>query len=533
MSELRTNIVKVTVYPDCARVTRQGLITLEAGLNKLQIAELPLSLDPASVRASGLFRASAGSGNARLLGVDVRKVFYQETPTAQVQALEKQIQDLEDQDQALADQANALKTQGDLARSVADKAGEQLARGVAFARADIGQGDALVKFVAQELARTQSGLREAGLRRRELGKQLAQLRQQLNVLQGSRARERYSATVEVEMTAPGELTVELNYLVSGAKWEPLYDLRLHDAGLELTYLSQVTQHTGEDWLAVALVLSTARPSQASALPEFQPWYLSAYQPRQERTRSAKFAREMPEAPPPQAAAPASLDADMFQASIPVEMEAVTAQVQDTGASVTFHLPQRADVPADGEPHKVTVAVTRLEPRLDYVTAPKLAEVAFRRAKIKNATNLLLLPGKAALFVEGDYIGGTLLKRAAPGEEFELYLGVEERVSIKRELKAREVDKKFLQDKRQLHYGYETELRNLRPDKIALEVRDQLPVARHESVKVKLDSADPKPSETSELGELVWKFALDPGGSRFIRFDFSIEHPRDMTVAGLP
>jgi uncharacterized protein (TIGR02231 family) len=215
------------------------------------------------------------------------------------------------------------------------------------------------------------------------------------------------------------------------------------------------------------------------------------------------------------------------------MEAVTASVENTGASVTFRLPNQANVPADGAPHKVTVAVAKMESRLDYVSVPKLVESAYRRATAKNASDLMLLPGRASLFVEGDFIGSTTLEQTAPGEEFEMYLGVDDRVYVKRELKAREVDKKLLQDKRKLQYGYEIEVRNLRAEKTALEVHDQLPVARHESIKVKLESADPRPAEQSELNELTWKLSLEPNAKQFVRFDFSVEYPRDIQVAGLP
>jgi len=528
MTDLQTQIVEVTVYPDRARVTRRGTTALEPGLHKLEIAELPLTLDSSSVRAGGKFTASTGNGSARLLGVDVRRVFYQETPILQVKELEDQIQVLEDQDKALADQTEALVVQDKFARSVAEKAGEQLARGVAFARTDVGQGGALMSFVAQELARTQDGLRQVSVQRRELAKQLDKLRNQLKSLQGSRGRERYTATVEVEATTSGALTVDLVYVVSNGGWQPLYDLRLTEATLELTYLGQVTQRTGEDWNDVSLVLSTARPALAAVLPELEPWYLSVYQPEVER--SVRF-RAMPAAAPlPPAAAPAP-EMMMAGAAMPVEMKAVTATMEDSGASVTFRLPQKATIPADGEPHKVTVAIVKLEPKLDYVTVPKLTESAFRRAKVKNS-ELMLLPGNASLFVEGDFIGSTPLEQTAPGEEFEFYLGVDDRVYVKRELKAREVDKRFLQDKRRLHYGYETEVRNLRADKIALEIHDQLPVSRHESVKVKLESADPKPAEQTELNELTWKLTLEPGAKQFVRFDFSVEHPRDVNVIGL-
>ena len=528
---MQTRIAEVAVYPDRARVMRRGAVALESGTHQIEISELPLALDPSSVRASGKFTSAASSAAARLLGVDVRKTFYQETPVAQVKALEDQIQALEDQDKALADKSETLTVQGQFVRSVADKAGEQFARGVAFARTDIDRGSALMTFVAQELERAQDGVRAIAVQRRELALQLDKLRNELNSLHGSQGRERYTATVQVELASAGKLTLDLIYVVANAGWQPLYDIRLNAQALELNYLGQVTQRTGEDWSDVSLALSTARPALATVLPELKPWYINAYQPP---PASPAMFRTVAKGPAMAAgvAAPAPAQDMMGMLAEPVEMQAVTASVESTGASVTFRLPQTVVIPADGEPHKVTVAVSPLSPKMDYVSVPKLAECAFRRAQVKNASNLMLLPGPASLFVEDDYIGVTPLKLTAPGEECELYLGVDDRVYIKRELKAREVDKKFLQDKRRLHYGYEVEVRNLRPDRIALEIHDQLPTSRHELIKVKLESADPRPAEQTELNELTWKLSLEPGAIQLVRFDFSVEHPRDMQVTGL-
>lgn len=520
MSELSTRIVEVTTYPDRARVTRRGSIQLEAGLHRLAVTELPLALDAASVRARGQFAPGAPGGSARLLGVDVRKTFYQEAPAAAVKELEDQIQALEDEDKALADKAEALGVQAQFARTLADKAGEQIARGVAFARTDLGQGGALMAFVAQEIAQAQDGLRQVAGQRRDLAKQLEKIRNQLKQLHGSQARERYTAEIEVEAAAAGELTVDLAYVVGQAGWQPLYDIRLDGEAIGLTYLGEVAQRTGEDWDGVSLILSTARPALAALLPELQPWYIHVFEP-------------VTPAPARYAAVAATPAMRMAMAEARVDMEEVTADVESAGASVTFRLPQAVNVPADGELHKVTVAIAQLRPKIDYVSVPKLAEFAYRRAKVVNAGDLTLLPGRAALFVEGDFIGSTPLKLIAPGEEFELYLGVDDRVYVKRELKAHEVDKKLLQDKRRLTYGYEIELRNLRPDKIALEIHDQLPVARHESIKVKLESADPRPAEHDELNELTWRLSLGANARQIIRFNFSVEHPRDVQVTGLP
>jgi hypothetical protein len=65
------------------------------------------------------------------------------------------------------------------------------------------------------------------------------------------------------------------------------------------------------------------------------------------------------------------------------------------------------------------------------------------------------------------------------------------------------------------------------------VRDQLPVARDEQIKIKLDSADPKPSEQSELNLLEWKLTLGKNSKQTVRFDYSVEFPKSMDVIGLP
>ena len=530
MTPIDSIIVEVTVFPDRARVTRRGTLTLAPGTHQIDFADLPLTLLPDSIRAAGRGRAAAS-----LLGVDTRRVYFAETPAAAIQELEKQIEELGDQDKALADQSAAAEMQAAFIKSLADKSAQQLARGLARGQAEMSQGDALLAFTQQQLAQAQATIRDIAQKRRELTRQLAKLNNDLKTRQSSRPRERYTATVEIEVTQAGDLTLDLTYMLNEAGWGALYDMRLTESetpSLQLSYLGQVTQRTGEDWNDVALMLSTARPSLAAIQPELQPWYLSAYLPPVPVARGAKL-MQVTAAPAPVAAPPKMAEEVSF-AVREVEMEAPTAQVEGgEGSSVTFRLPQTASIPSDGTPHKVSVATVDLPLRLDFISAPKLAEAAYRWAKITNRSDFLLLPGQASLFVSGDYVGALSIKRVAPNEEFQLALGVDDRIFVKRELKVREVDKKLLGDRRRLRIGYEIEIRNLRGSKIELEVHDQIPVSRHEQIKVKLESADPKPVEQNELNELEWHLSLEAGAKQLIRFDFSVEHPTSMTVLGLP
>jgi uncharacterized protein (TIGR02231 family) len=528
MAPIPSHITEVVVFPDRARVTRRGALTLEAGLHRVEFADLPPTIQTDSLRAAG-----RGSAAAVLLGVEALRAFYSETPTETIRELERQIDELQQQDHALLDQEAAAEVRQGFARSLADKAAEQLARGLAFGRSDIAQSSTLIDFVQQQIDQTQATLREVQHRRRELAKQIEKVSNELNQRRADRPRERMTAVVEIEVKQAGDLAIDLSYVIGNAGWSALYDVRLSEvnaARLQLTYLGQVTQRTGEDWTDVALTLSTARPALTTVQPELPPWYLGVFTP----------------APPPlpRAAAPAvtraavplqaeAAEAVAFSAAVPLEMELQEAQVSAEGASVTFQLAQKVTVPGDGSPHKVTVTTLDLAPKFDYLSVPKLAEAVYRRAKLTNQSDFLLLAGAASLFLDGDFVGTLPLKRIAPREEFELTLGVDDRVTVKRELKARDVDKKLIGDRRRLRVAYEIEVKNWRSAPIDLELRDQFPVARHEQIKVKLESCDPKPIEATELGELKWRLTVAPNATQTSRFEFSIEQPVNLMVTGLP
>jgi uncharacterized protein (TIGR02231 family) len=554
MTELDTTITEVTVYPDRAQVTRQGTVELKQGEHRLQVGELPLSLLPESVRAGG-----KGTAQARILAVDVAKAFYQEPPTATVAELEKEIEKLEDQDKALADQAEAHQAQLEFLKGLGAAAGENLSRGIAFGKSKVADGQEMLAFMAEGIATASQGLREATAQRRELEKELTKLRKELEQQRSARPRERYAVTVDVEVLGQGEFELEVTYMVQNASWWPLYDLRL-DSGpisnlrspisnLDLTYLGQVTQRSGEDWEEVALSLSTAKPALATILPKLRPWYVSVPAPlppmaapaaKRAPARLARFAPTAAAEPAPEMMLTGMAMEE--EEAEPVEMEAVTAEVEEAGAALTFRIAKPATIPSDGSPHKTTVAALSLTPRLDYVAAPKLVSQAYRRATVTNDTDYVFLPGPANVFYGGEYVGTTTLATlvpgqepgaVAPGQEFTVLLGVDERIKVSRELVASEVDKKFIGDRRRLHYAYRIKVQNLRDGREKVTISDQIPVARHEEIKVRLDMAEPKPTKQTELGILEWELDLEPGEEQAIRFDFNVEHPRSLAVIGLP
>jgi uncharacterized protein (TIGR02231 family) len=532
MNPLDTKIYAVTVYPDRARVRREGKIGLEAGLQQLEIGELPLQMAKESLRVSA--RGSVGS---RLLGAQVQRRFYTETPSEAIRALEEQIEALQEEIKKLDIQVELIKQQ----RSTLDKiAGHSDKFALALAAGEMKVEDELAIFEAlrvqaQKLEGEALGLQSS---RKQIDHKVQKLTKELEQLRGSRPRERYAAVVEVEMQQEGELTVELSYMVSNAEWKPIYDLRLLEEGngsiCEVSYMAQVAQMTGESWDGVQLTLATARPSLSRSLPELQPWYVRPPSPPVPMPRAV--VQSAPATAPMAARAKAAPQVETFGAApAPAEMEAevVVAEEEASGTAVTYAIPGVVSVPPDGAAHNVTMAQFRLIPQLDYVSAPRLVEAAYRRARLKNDSPHTLLAGETSLFVGEEFIGSSPLELTAPQGEIELSLGVEDRIKVERELKRRDTDKRLIGGRRHLVYGYEIRVENLLPIKAELKLHDQIPVARHEEIKVKLEACEPKPGEQTELNLIKWELSLEPKEKRNVRFDFSVDSPQGMEVVGLP
>ncbi len=538
MTILETNLTAAVVYPDRAMVTRQGSVELATGSQRLEIQGLPLQMNPDSVRV-----AAHGAARVRLMGLQIQRVFYTETPAEQTGDLESQLEATQDEAQALDAQITLVMQNRQQIEALSGHT-KIYAKALGSGKMELGAQLALLEGLREQAARLDAENQALLAGKRTIERRIEQLKKQLEQLRNLRPRERYTALVEVEAMQAGELTIELSYVVNGAGWQPLYDLRLSEEAekpvLEVSYLAQVTQQSGEDWREVALTLSTARPALAATIPELEPWYIQPVVRPAPRFASQaalpamadRMKMSAPAAPPPLEMGGETNFAEMAGAT-PLEAEEASARVDQSGAAVSYVVPGKVSIPADGAAHKALAARYNLSPELDYVSAPGVVQAVYRRARARNDSAYTLLAGKANLFAGGEFIGATGLELIAPQGEIELFLGVDDRLKIEREIKRREVDKTILGGKRRIRYGYEIRLENLLESRAKITVHDQIPVARHEEIKVRLETCEPKPTAQSELNLLNWELELAAKEKRTLRFDFSVEFPQAMEIRGLP
>jgi uncharacterized protein (TIGR02231 family) len=521
-TELDAPITGVTVFRDGARVQRSGTVGVEPGLQTVIIGGLPASVDPASVRAA------ARGADLALLDIEVHHRYRTDPLREQTARLRSEVDRCRDAVQALDDEDTAEQARLDFAGHLSSAAATALARAVSFGRASHDDLAQMAGHLSADTAGALGRRREISARRRAARRELEAAEQRLEAAEQRAGRSvaftEVYATLEAGAATRAE--VEMSYHVPGASWRPLYDLALDGGGtLNVSYLAEVTQQTGEDWPAVELVLSTTRRGRHQTLPELDPWYIGRAQPVPRQPLPARYmamaARSgaMPGAVTPMAA--------QVEGAAPL-----TAEPGESEAGLVYRVQRPLAVPADGGPHKTMVARFALDAALDHLVVPVMAPEAYLRATVTNTSPLLLLPGPARVFHDARFVGETSLETVAAGEEFELQLGVDDNIRVERQLRRRSTSKAVIGGTRTIDVAYEITVENHRSDRTRVSVHDHVPVSTDGDIKVRLRETSPDPAEQNDLGELVWELSLDGGQEATIRYRFTVEHPAQVTVSGL-
>jgi uncharacterized protein (TIGR02231 family) len=533
---VESRISEVTVYTDRARVTRRGTVSLTGNERELTIASLPATIDTESVRATG-----SGTVAVRILGVRSEIIYSTEPAGDRAAELTQQIQELETQKRAIEDQLASRRIQLKFVENLSEKSVAAFANNIAKQQIGLNETGELLTFLGSNYKKYISAIAQHERQRNELDKQIKALRNQLQQIQTPNYQQTFNIIVAVEPSGSGTFDLEVSYVVIRASWTPLYDLRVNTSSdrINLYYLAEVTQNTGEDWAGVALILSTAKPGMGTLPPKLAPWYVDILRPKS--APAAEFYR------PRMAMRSASSDdsesdenEELFALAVagspaapaPIEAETATARVSREGGTVSFEVGGNSNIPSDGNPHKVTIFSDNYPSQPEYIAIPRLVSFAYLQAIVTNPmTGATLLPGTANIFRDNTFVGTVPLENISPGQEFKLNLGIDEGLKIERELVERQVDKKLIGNQRRTSYAYRLMVTNLKQVQANLTLKEQLPVSRHEQIKVRLTLANPK-IVAGEMGLLEWEISLPPQAKQELYYQFVVEHPLELKVTGL-
>jgi uncharacterized protein (TIGR02231 family) len=548
---VESHISAATVYLDRAIVTRMATIELVRGEQALVFERLPTGLLDQSLQASG-----RGTAGVTILDVNAQTAYVDFTPNERVKELEEKLKGLLIQHRALDDRGKILSEERDFVKRmllastgtvIYPLGGDTAHGGGTAARPTLDEWQKLYVYSEETFGKIAGEAQSLDNQREDLKAKQEALQQQLNELRGARGKSFKTVTVRVAVSDPGRLDVMLKYAVPGASWVPSYDARLHvaDRAVELSYFGLVRNNTGEDWSDLALTLSTARPSLGGGAPELSPWIVDVTRPIMMKVTAMPAAEaRMERAGKGTQAFNQLADAASAIRELDEEKDAgfLAATVEAGATSATFKIPVAVTVPANNTMQKVSIASAKLAANLQYQATPKLLEAAFLSAYAVNNTDYPFLAGPMNTFLDETFVAASRLKTVMPGEKFELALGADEGIAIKRKLVNRFSEDTGLTSKgRRVTYEYLLTITNNKKTAERVVFKEPVPVSRNEKIEVNLltpaegdvgTAEKPKQVIREADGKLVWRFDLKPGEKREVPLKFSIGYPGDLNVTGV-
>jgi uncharacterized protein (TIGR02231 family) len=518
-------ITAVTVYADRAMTRRSATLPLQPGSYLVSFDNLPPLIQDESVRVDG-----KGTAGVTIVGLEVRRVFQEQSGDKRVKEIDEEIRGLERQSGGLDAKKAGISSQKAFLDSIRVAWGDRISKELAIGRPTSAELLEASTFVGTGVTRAEEQTRDLDTDKRTIKDKIDALRRQRDEIGGAHRKETKSVEVSLEVTREGSFTMDLTAVTARAGWEPSYDVRLAADGTTagLTFRALVRQQTGEDWNDVDLTLSTARPSAGGAPPELYPWRVSFFRPQ---------------APMP-APAPAPYRAMMAKGAMKSEDKAIvmeqaeaapaefqTSEISSEQTSVSFHIPRSVDIPSDNSQHGSVVAMEQLPVSMEFLAVPKLSPFVYLRSEIVNRASYPLLPGRINIFTGNTFTGSSNLKKVAAGEKFDLFFGTDDQISVKRE-ELKQHREAGLFGRNRMSYRYRIEVSNFRGESQTVTVRDQLPVAGDAEIKVSLDEPSIKPDEIRDDGRLTWKLPMKAGEKREITFGIVVEYPKDREITGL-
>jgi len=528
--DLVSRVISATVFSDRALVTRLTESTVSAGEYTLTIPDLPTMLIDQSVRVSG-----EGTAEAKILEVKVETAFLDTIPQERVRQLQAKLQGLQDEMRILNDRASVLNQQKDFIGQIKIASADNIGKDLKVQRPTVEDWQKVLAFFDSNLMKIHQELRDVDKKRDEFQHKITAVQNEINQTTGRTSRSTKRILVSVKVSKGGTMRLVVSYVITGASWHPLYDARIasEQKSVEVTYYGMVKQSTGEDWENIDLTLSTAQPAIAGTQPRLYPQFVNLYQQpvlqrrevgavmeREAKAPGAGAQREMP--------APAQVE---VSAARPLEISTATVETRPTSA--VFNIQARSTIPSDNMPHKVTIAIEKLDAEFEYSTVPKLVPKVYLQATVTNTTDYPLLAGGMNVFFEGDYVSTSYIPLRSPTEKFDLYLGVDEGIKVERKLinKLTEYTGTFTKSTK-VTYEFQIKVENYKKVRENIVVQDQIPISQNEKIVVEVEEPKEGTVEKDNQGILKWHLQLNPGEKRELKLKYSVEYPRDMQVVGL-
>jgi len=221
---------------------------------------------------------------------------------------------------------------------------------------------------------------------------------------------------------------------------------------------------------------------------------------------------------------------------------IEAEVLGSEFAANLVIRKPVDLETGAEPRRALVVRRRIPGSFVLRSVPRLSEHVFVKGTLVNPLEFPMLPGAAETYVEtvpegsnakvSNFVGKDHIDAIASGEEFEMYLGIDQNVKVEHELVKKEVLSRESSKTTRVRYTFAITAESFRRDAAEVHVADRVPVSTIREVKIDDLEMIPEPDEHTEDGLVTWKLQMEPGEKREITVEYVVEFPSGMSAASL-
>ena len=334
--------------------------------------------------------------------------------------------------------------------------------------------------------------------------------------------ESYVIKADIETSQAGEYPFGIRYFDSNAYWYPTYEIHTSEEdSLSIVLKAKIAQNTNEDFKDIKLKLFSSNPTMSQDIPVLNPNRLSFYSsaPRMMAGKAAGAYMNM-----------AMMDYEESGAIEESVMEDVRTFVGNSKQDDTmmeyelsglWNLESKKPISADISENKVSC-------RYHVIAIPKLDDCAYLAAEVNTSDIEDLLETNAMIYHKGTYIGEFYLNPSPDEEKYDISLGRDETIKLKRNQKRKFTSNVLLKNQKKTEYEYELKITSTKNKPFPVTLIDQIPVSQDKSIVVDATNLS-KGKLDEDTGKITWDFDIEPSENKVIDLAYSVSWPKDRTI----
>ena len=489
-----TDIREVSLYRNGAYITRYGNIPLKKGKQCVAIEGLTPTLDPSTLTVALSGKVSGSNIRVNVPDLETRNELKKD--------LLRQIEETEQKIAVRNSQIEILNLNTDFTK----KENISLSEMEHYI-------DALPEKI-EKIRKEITGLND----------QLTALRKQLK--EKEKKDSSYIAMIDMECEEDGDYPIRLRYYERNASWDPFYEIHTkEDETLSLRLKAKIRQGTIEDWKGISFRLFSGDPSVSADLPVLYPNHLGFHAPRLYKNSLVSGGRAMAFSAAKGMAMEDTADCEAEEAFEEVRFDAARKVENDTMSE--YDLEGKYDIDHINE-IDVDLSSRDIACRYHTIAIPKADSFGYLAAEVRTSEIEEVLDTQAAVYHLENYLGNIYLSFDPSEETYDISLGKDESIRLKRTQKKKYRSNVLLKGQTKVEFVYELEVSSLKQKEAKVTLKDQLPVSDDKTIVVEKQELSGGTLK-EDTGEVNWDFDLGAGEKKTFTLSYSVSWPKDKSL----